>query len=85
MTDCEREAIRTMTNTLEIQTIHPMIDDDWTSDEDEETTLNALTDEDYQQGRLMAALLLWLDDVQRTNSLDVSRLQDLAVATTLGG
>lgn len=33
----------------------------------------------------MAAILWLLDDVQRTNSLNVSRLQDIAVETTLWG
>ncbi len=62
---------------LELKEIE-RFEDEWA-----DTSSSGLTDEDYQQGRLMAIILLLLDDLQRTKSLDTRSLQDLAAEAAL--
>ena len=52
-------------------------------DEEADFASSELTDEDYQQGYLMRAVLLLLDDLQQTKSLDTRSLQDLAAEAIL--
>lgn len=55
----------------------------WADDEMTSTEPCLPTDEDYQQGRALAAILLMLDDLERTKSLDTRSLQDLAAEAAL--
>jgi hypothetical protein len=71
-----------MKETIELLTMWDVMNSD---DEREAIAWNGLSDEDYQQGRAMAAVLLLLDDLQRTKSLDTSQLQDLAAEVVLWG
>ncbi len=51
--------------------------------EEADLASSELTDEDYQQGYLMRAILLLLDDLQQMKSLDTRSLQDFAAEAAL--
>jgi hypothetical protein len=48
-----------------------------------ESAVSSITDEEYQQGRLIGKMILLLDDLQREPSPDADSLPDLAAEAAL--
>jgi hypothetical protein len=66
-----------------MQAILEVQDVEYIPEESVDASSERLTDEEYQQGYAMRAVLLLLDDLQRNKSLDTRALQDLAAEALL--